>query len=51
MEPYSAIFPSEARSLLGLESSFVWLLGVSFACVKIFFLTLFDDSGHVAKYF
>ena len=45
------VIPSEARSLLGLESHFVWLLGVSFACVKFFFLTLFGDSGHVAKYF
>ena len=30
---YAVLIPSEARSLLGLESCFVWLLGVSFACV------------------
>ena len=27
------LVPSEARSLLGLESRVVWLLGIFFACV------------------
>ena len=38
------VIPSEARSTLGLESRFVW--GV---CVKILFLALFGDSGHVTE--
>ena len=45
------IISSEASSLLGLESFCMASVGVCFACVKFSFLTLFGNSGHVAKCF